>query len=237
MTHCSPAECKYQNLFSNAKWEYRQQDEEIADSKYGDTGVTGCIDGTPIRIQAPTDNEAAFVNRKGYHSLNVQAICDQNGKFTNVVARWPGSTHDSHIFRMSGIKAQIEENFRSLNDGVLLGDSGYACQPYLITPYLRPSTPAEERFNAAHKRTRVTVERAFGWFKRRFHILHSEIRMRPERVCTIIGACAVLHNIAIMQREPVLDEGMAIPDRNIPGTYNGPDDGKNIRNYITRNNF
>lgn len=88
---------------------------------------------------------------------------------------------------MSGIKAQIEENFRSLNDGVLLGDSGYACQPYLITPYLRPSTPAEERFNAAHKRTRVTVERAFGWFKRRFHILHSEIRMRPERVCAIIG--------------------------------------------------
>ncbi|CAH3190006.1 unnamed protein product [Porites evermanni] len=34
----------------------------------------GCIDGTHVRITAPHENEPDFVNRKGYHSINVQAI-------------------------------------------------------------------------------------------------------------------------------------------------------------------
>lgn len=85
------------------------------------------------------------------------------GKFTNIVARWPGSTHDSHVFRMSCIRQAIEKKFHSINDGVVFGDSDYACKPYLMTPYLRPLAPAHEQFNSAHSRTRVTIERAFGW--------------------------------------------------------------------------
>lgn len=33
--------------------------------------VIGCIDGTHIAIQSPSGDERNFVNRKGYHSLNV----------------------------------------------------------------------------------------------------------------------------------------------------------------------
>ena len=40
----------------------------------------GCIDGTHIRITAPSQNEPDYVNRKGFHSINVQAICDHRGK-------------------------------------------------------------------------------------------------------------------------------------------------------------
>ena len=32
----------------------------------------GCIDGTHVKIQAPTEEEHEFVNHKGYHSINVQ---------------------------------------------------------------------------------------------------------------------------------------------------------------------
>ncbi|XP_061167531.1 putative nuclease HARBI1 [Saccostrea echinata] len=159
-------------------------------------------------------------------------------RFTNIVARWPGSTHDSHIFRMSGIRQTIEEKFHSIKDGVVLGDSGYACKPYLISPYQRPSTPAPERFNSAHSKTRVTIERAFDWWKRRFHVLHAEIVMTPERVWTVIGGCAVLHNLAISFREPLADEDQDLDvDGNIQGQYNGPEDGKNIRNYIKQHYF
>ena len=49
-------------------------------AKNGFPGVIGCIDCTHIRIQAPRINENDFVNRKGYHSLNVQAICDHEGE-------------------------------------------------------------------------------------------------------------------------------------------------------------
>ena len=31
-------------------------------------GVIGCVDGTQVRIQAPSTQEYEFVNRKGYHS-------------------------------------------------------------------------------------------------------------------------------------------------------------------------
>ncbi|CAG2254238.1 HARBI1 [Mytilus edulis] len=37
-------------------------------------------DGTHVRIQAPSEDEASFVNRKGVHSVNVQAVCDAKGK-------------------------------------------------------------------------------------------------------------------------------------------------------------
>jgi hypothetical protein len=41
----------------------------------------GCIDGTHVPIQAPVDDEPSFVNRKGFHSINVQGICDHNSKY------------------------------------------------------------------------------------------------------------------------------------------------------------
>ena len=41
----------------------------------------GCIDGTHIRIVAPTENEWDFMNRRRYHSINVQGICDHKGNF------------------------------------------------------------------------------------------------------------------------------------------------------------
>ena len=37
----------------------------------------GCIDA---RIKAPWQNEPDYVNRKGYHSINVQAVCNHEGK-------------------------------------------------------------------------------------------------------------------------------------------------------------
>lgn len=50
--------------------------------------VIGAIDCSHIRIQSPNnDIGEQFRNRKGYFSLNMQAICDSNLKILNVVAR------------------------------------------------------------------------------------------------------------------------------------------------------
>ena len=85
-------------------------------------------------------------------------------RFTDVVAKWPGSTHDATVFENSGIKHFLHGN----NHGFLLGDSGYALRPYLITPVQNPGTPAENHFNYIHSKTRMVVERAFGVLKSRF---------------------------------------------------------------------
>ena len=69
--------------------------------KYRMPNVVGCIDGTHVQIQAPPgDEELAYVNRLNYHSINVQGVCDENYKFINVVAKHPGSTHDSTMLQV-----------------------------------------------------------------------------------------------------------------------------------------
>ena len=45
-------------------------------------GIICCVDGTLIRIQAPTLQEYEYVNRKGY-SLNVQLMCNAECKMIN----------------------------------------------------------------------------------------------------------------------------------------------------------
>ncbi|XP_071119318.1 putative nuclease HARBI1 [Haliotis cracherodii] len=164
----------------------------------GFPNVLGCLDGTFIRIIAPSRNEVDYLNRKGFHSLNVQMICDANYKFSNCVVKWPGSVHDSRIFRDSKISVAFENGTYK---GFLLGDSGYPCKSYLMTPFLTTSCRAEERYNRSHCRTRVLVEQSFGILKRRFSCLHSGLRTTPQNACKIITACVILHNIGIDRKD------------------------------------
>ncbi|XP_045111044.1 putative nuclease HARBI1 [Portunus trituberculatus] len=65
--------------------------------------VVGVIDGTRIRITAPHEYEEVYVNRKNFHSINVQVLFDSRYKLRNMVAKWPGSTNDARILRESGL--------------------------------------------------------------------------------------------------------------------------------------
>ena len=58
----------------------------------------------------------------------------------------------------------------------------------------------------AHKHTRNVVERGIGQMKRRFHVLHGEIRLTPERASTVITVCAILHNLCKRRNIPQPDD-------------------------------
>ncbi len=74
-------------------------------------GVVGAIDGTHIKIIAPTVNENIYVNRKRYHSINTQVVFDAEYNILDVVPKWPGSTHDARILNQSGLKQLFERHF------------------------------------------------------------------------------------------------------------------------------
>ncbi|XDV36144.1 hypothetical protein PO909_005988 [Leuciscus waleckii] len=95
-----------------------------------------------------------FVNRKSFHSINVQMVCNADCVISNVVAKWPGSVHDSRIFRASEIYQCLSQGEFS---GVLLGDRGYGCQPFLLTPFTDP-LEAQQAYNHAHARTRPELK-------------------------------------------------------------------------------
>ena len=58
----------------------------------------GAIDGTHIPIRAPMESHVEYVNRKGYHSILMQAVVDSTYLYRDVVIGWPGSVHDARIF-------------------------------------------------------------------------------------------------------------------------------------------
>ena len=89
--------------------------------------VVGAIDGSLVPIIAPSDNEPVYVCTKGYHAINVQGIADANLLFTNIVARWPGGTHDAYVLLNSEVYVIFEAGVHE--DGWLLGDSGYPSKP------------------------------------------------------------------------------------------------------------
>ena len=161
--------------------------------------VVGAIDGTLIPIKAPSKEEHLYVCHKGYHAINVMAVCNADMKFTNLVAKWHGAVHDSAVFNASSLQQHMQSRKR---EGWLLGDRGYALQPYLMTP-LNPekvSTPGEDNYQRSHTKTRNIIERSFGVLKQRFRCLDfsgGTIQFSPERCCNIIVATVVLHNMCI----------------------------------------
>ena len=183
---------------------------------YGIAGfpkVIGAIDGTLIPIRTPAKEEHLYVCHKGYHAINVMAVCDADLKFTNLVAKWHGSAHDSAVFNSSMLQVHLETTER---EGWLLGDRGYGIQPYLMTPLIpeKVSTQAEENYQRSHTKTRNVVERSFGVLKQRFRCLDFSggiMQFSPSRCCNIIVATAVLHNMCITDSTQ-LPENLPVPN-------------------------
>ncbi|CAB3231326.1 unnamed protein product [Arctia plantaginis] len=163
--------------------------------------VLGCIDCTHIKIQSPGGDDAElFRNRKSYMSINMQTISSPNLLITDIVARWPGSTHDSTIYQNSRRYERFERG--DYQGSYLLGDSGYPLKSHLLTPYLNPATVGQQRYNTAHIKTRNVVERQYGVLKRRFPVLALGLRLKLQNAINVILACCILHNICIIRQEP-----------------------------------
>ena len=74
-------------------------------------GVVGTIDGTHIPILKPSgDDYEEYRCRKGFFSINVQAVSSSNLQFFNIVSRWKGSTHDARIWQNSSQCYRFNKN-------------------------------------------------------------------------------------------------------------------------------
>ncbi|XP_062300173.1 putative nuclease HARBI1 [Scomber scombrus] len=168
--------------------------------------IIGAIDCTHIRIKAPSPDPFPFLNRKQYHSINVQLISDSKYNLLNVVARWPGGAHDSFVFQNSTVGTRLAQGAHG--DGWLIADRGYGLVPWLMTPLANPQSRQEHSYNRRHTVTLPVVERTIGVLKARWRCLDTsggKLLYTPEKSCQIIMACCVLHNIA-------MKEGVALPD-------------------------
>ncbi|MGH0160543.1 UNVERIFIED_CONTAM: hypothetical protein FKN15_001236 [Acipenser sinensis] len=154
---------------------------------------SGVVDDVTDQEVTDTKTVDGRVKLNGYHSLNVQIICNHQLLITNVVAKCLGVKHDALIWRNCVVKDIGEEG------GWLLGDSGYSLLPFLLRPVQTPTSRAEEKYNTAHAKTRQVIERCIGATNIRFRALHTSggaLQYSPEKCVKIIIVACVLHNIS-----------------------------------------
>ncbi|XP_029179206.1 putative nuclease HARBI1 [Nylanderia fulva] len=224
--------------------ENRRLFKELGYGRFGAIGlpyIDGAIDCTHIRLLSNNFGGLAemYRNRKGYFSLNVQAIVGPRMEFLDLVPEWPGREHDSRIFQNSRIFMRYQQ--RELT-GMIVGDSGYPALTFLLTPFRNPQNEEEQKYNEIQSRTRMVVERTFGVWKRRFPCLSRGLSLKLVTCTGVVSAYAVLHNLAlyfkdVLPEEPEVD---VIIEDNEELYYNElqqPGDGFIVRQNIVRDLF
>ncbi|KAE9350830.1 hypothetical protein PR003_g5173 [Phytophthora rubi] len=167
-------------------------------------GVVSFVDGTHVILdQKPHINGALHYNRKCRYSFNVQIVCNEDKVILHAFTGWPGSCCDSTVFSKTPL-AQHPERFFS-GDQYLIGDTGYALTPRLITPYKLPAALKAENafYNEVISSARVINENYIGLYKNRWMSLkgiRTQINRKKDlrHVNNHILACVMLHNIGIL---------------------------------------
>lgn len=177
-------------------------------------GIRLLIDGSHVEIEKPSIAEAhngrplAYINRKGYCSLNVLVATDDKGKIRYFDSSAPGKVHDSVVLRTSPLADHLERTFNPNRPKYVLGDQGYPCLREVLTPVRddRVNDEATRRYNRAHKGNRIRVEHHLGRLKKRFPLLLYQMRAKKlDHIQRKICACIVLHNIAVEANDDPAD--------------------------------
>ncbi|KAK5642888.1 hypothetical protein RI129_003154 [Pyrocoelia pectoralis] len=160
-------------------------------------GVIGAIDGSHVKIDKPSNDPDSYLNRKHFFSIQLQAVCDHRKKIRDLFVGFPGSVHDSRVFRTSALFNTLPEKCH--NNTYILGDSGYPCLPNLLTPFKDRGdlTRRQSNFNLKLSKNRYVIEHCFGLLKQKFRQLyHVKLRSIVD-IVHLIRACCVLHNLAL----------------------------------------
>lgn len=102
-------------------------------------GCVGCIDGLCVRIQRPPNggkngvpNPAKYYNRKGFHALQMQGVCDAKRRIRYASLICAGSVHDSAAYTMSSLGRLFLEDKKLPSEYFLNGDDAYACNNQVL---------------------------------------------------------------------------------------------------------
>ena len=228
--------CKVMNMHQILKqlikWpssepEYNSIADKFAE-RTGFPNVIGAIDGTYIPISGPTAFRDSYICRKGFPAMHLQAVCDSSLCFLDVFSAYPGSVHDSRVFRNSPLYNELEKKPIPWKYH-LLGDSAYGLTGFCLTPFRDNGhlKAEEKRYNSAHSSTRVDIERSFGLLKGKFRKLKSLDMHKVEEIPNVIITCCTLHNF-ILLHETLDEDDIEMEDSDDNDNEDEDEAGENI---------
>lgn len=162
------------------------------------TGVVGAVDGCHIKIDAPKYSPSSYINRKGFHSIVLQGICNEKMEFIDVYVGEVGSVHDACVFRRSEIHDRLKQHLLA-EDEHILGDAAYPLSTFLLVPYKDNGflTQRQKIFNTKLSSCRIKIEQAFGILKMRFRRLKYVETKDIRTIVQLVMAGCILHNIIL----------------------------------------
>ncbi|XP_072760759.1 uncharacterized protein [Anoplolepis gracilipes] len=166
----------------------------------GIQNVVGAIDGCHIPIKQPIQNANDYFNRKQFHSIILQGVCDHSARFIDVFIGMPGRMHDARVFRNSRLFQMLSDQENPLlREEYLIGDCAYPLMLNLMTPFRDNGhlPVAHVRYNNRLSSIRSIIERAFELLKVKFRRLKYLDISNAEFGNTIIAATCMLHNFII----------------------------------------
>jgi hypothetical protein len=102
-------------------------------------------------------NPSAYINRKSFFSVNLQAIVDKHSRFRNVSIKTPGSSHDALAHCVSDIAIKIQDNELPIAFWIA-GDDAYGVSEQMIVPWPgRGIADDKDSFNFYQSRCRIRV--------------------------------------------------------------------------------
>ncbi|XP_067210373.1 putative nuclease HARBI1 [Linepithema humile] len=188
-----------------------EQSIETIRRNYGFPGVIDAIDGTHIKIIAPRESSDFYINRKGFHSIQLQIVCNERLQFIHCYAGEAGNVHDMRAFRLSNFDTMCTDN-NFPNDSHILGDAAYRLTKYIMVPFKDNGHLSERQliFNKRLSSARMIVERSIGLLKGRFRsILDTLPLYKTKLIPKYIIACCILHNICLLH-DDIIDQDIPI---------------------------
>ena len=172
-------------------------------------------DGIVIPIAAPTENDrlglplANFRNRKGCYAVNAQGFCDAWCRFRYFEVSWPGSTNDITSYRQTKLYSWFQDHliddcFHMMLDeayGSIGGNQHLS--PFTKHQLLKARSESNlkyckmKAFNNILSSQRITIERAFGIFMRKWGIMWRPLEHSLGTNLLIIKVCSKLHNVSL----------------------------------------
>jgi len=191
------------------------------------------VDGCHIPVKCPTFDSNSYYNRKGYHSIILQGICDAECRFIDVFIGFPGSAHDARVWKNSPVYTRLQTSSHELlpSNAHIIGDSAYPCEIFLMCPYRDNGhlTKRQKHFNMVLSSTRVVIEQTFGLLKGRFRRLKYLDMLDIKLAAEVVAAACVLHNLCINNKDE------ADVDKDVDMVHRDPDNDDNYDERVNVN--
>lgn len=71
-----------------------------------------------VTIKAPNSEDSSYVNKKGFHSVGCQLVCNARGLLLSAETHWPGGLKDTDVLERSALHKQLQDT----EEGWLLGE-------------------------------------------------------------------------------------------------------------------